>query len=131
MWRNFAQDGKPIYASQCASCHGAQGEGGSGPSLRDRGPRYDLASLTSFVDAKMPFDDPKKCTGDCASAVSKHMVRAFILGGGGGGAVHTGQLHDVGYHRHADLLVSIARAMGDPTPTFGQAGQGPLPGLMV
>ena len=28
-----ASDGATLYATHCASCHGAQGEGGSGPEL--------------------------------------------------------------------------------------------------
>jgi len=55
----------------------------------------------------------------------------FILAGGGGGKVRTGRLLDVGYRRHGDLFVTIARAMGDPLDRFGDASAGPLPGLLA
>lgn len=58
-----------------------------------------------------------------------HDQMPFILAGRGGGAVSTGRVFDAGYRRHGELLVSIARAMGDPLDSFGDSGAGPLPGL--
>jgi hypothetical protein len=60
-----------------------------------------------------------------------HDDMPFVLAGGGGGAIRTGRLLDSGYRRHADLLVAIARAMGESIPTFGEACAGPLPGLLA
>ncbi|CAN5888773.1 DUF1552 domain-containing protein [soil metagenome] len=61
-----------------------------------------------------------------------HDNMPFILGGGGGGALRTGRLFDFGGRRHSDLLGSIAHAMGDPSvQTYGQGGQGLLPGLLA
>ena len=52
--------------------------------------------------------------------------------GRAGGALKTGRLFEYGYRRHSDLLATLARAMGDTSVwTWGQGGQGPLPGLLV
>lgn len=58
-----------------------------------------------------------------------HDQMPFILAGRGGGAVSPGLVYDQGSRRHGELLVSIARAMGDPIDSFGDSGAGPLPGL--
>ncbi len=52
----------------------------------------------------------------------------FIWAGRGGG-VRTGRLLQTSYARHADLWVSVARAMGSSIERFGQASSGPLAGL--
>jgi hypothetical protein len=61
----------------------------------------------------------------------KHDNMPFLLAGGGGGALRTGRLLELGYHRHADLFVGMGRAMGDGLTSFGQESQGPLPGLLT
>jgi hypothetical protein len=55
----------------------------------------------------------------------------FVLGGGGGGAIRTGRLLQFGYERHSNLLVALARAMGQDLNNFGQESRGPLPGLLA
>lgn len=55
----------------------------------------------------------------------------FILAGGGGGSINTGKVMRLGYRRHGDLLVCLARAMGQDIPTWGQESQGPIPGLLT
>jgi hypothetical protein len=60
-----------------------------------------------------------------------HDDMPFVLAGGGGGTIRSGRFVDVGYRRHGDLLVSIARAMGDAIDYFGDASSGPLPGLLA
>jgi hypothetical protein len=60
-----------------------------------------------------------------------HDDMPFILGGKAGGMLRTGRLHDFAGRRHSDLLLSIARMMGDSTQSFGQANQGVLPGLLM
>ena len=61
----------------------------------------------------------------------KHDDMPFILAGKGGGAIKTGQVLDDGVRRHADLLIAIANAMGDPMTSFGDTSSGPLPGLLA
>jgi len=60
-----------------------------------------------------------------------HDDMPFVLAGGGGGTIRTGRFMDVGYRRHGDLFVAIARAMGDNLNSFGDASSGPLPGLLA
>jgi hypothetical protein len=60
-----------------------------------------------------------------------HDDMPFVLAGGGGGSIRTGRLLQFSYRRHADLLVSIANAMGDGIPTFGQDCAGAIPGLLA
>jgi hypothetical protein len=64
-----AGNGEQIYAQMCKSCHGAQGEGGSGPVLRDEYLKHDLASLVGIVDARMPLGQADRCRGQCANDV--------------------------------------------------------------
>jgi hypothetical protein len=71
------------------------------------------------------------CTEVCDGNLHSHDDMPFILAGGGGGTINTGRLLELGYHRHADLLVTLARAMGADLQQFGQASSGPLPGLLA
>jgi hypothetical protein len=54
----------------------------------------------------------------------------FILAGRAGGKLSTGRRLDYGGRRHADLLLSIAHAMGQGLSGFGQGSSGGLPGLL-
>jgi hypothetical protein len=59
----------------------------------------------------------------------------FVLAGGSasaGGPLRSGRLLDFGGRRYSDLLGTIARAMGDQAvSTYGQGGQGLLPGVLA
>src|SRR5262249_27008184 len=71
------------------------------------------------------------CTEICDGNTHLHDDMPFILAGGGAGSVRTGRLLDDGHRRHADLLLAIAHAMGDPLDSFGDSSSGPLPGLLA
>jgi len=58
-----------------------------------------------------------------------HDDMGFVLAGGA--ALNGGRVFDWGYRRHADLHLSIARAMGDSMGSFGDASSGVLPGLLA
>jgi hypothetical protein len=45
-----AASGAPIYAQKCAACHGAQGDGGTGPSLNAGPPRATLDGGKSIAN---------------------------------------------------------------------------------
>ncbi len=50
-------DGAALYATHCGGCHGASGQGGSGPDLRDEVPETDDAELRDIIvngDGSMP-----------------------------------------------------------------------------
>jgi len=59
-----------------------------------------------------------------------HDNMPFLLCGRGGGALSPGRLLSYPGRRHSDLLLSIAHAMNQRIGSFGQAGSGPLPGLL-
>jgi hypothetical protein len=71
------------------------------------------------------------CTEVCDGNTHNHDDMPFILAGGGGGKVSTGRLLDFGGARHGGLFASIGQAMGASFSTFGDAGAGPLPGLVT
>jgi cytochrome c len=71
--------GKAIYAAKCASCHGANAEGGAGPRLFGgigtlKAPQQPVQTVGSywpyatmvfdFVRRTMPWDKPKSLTND-------------------------------------------------------------------
>lgn len=62
---------------QCASCHGAHGEG-----VADEYPaplKGDLTAeaLAKLIDESMPLDDPSLCTGESAKQVADYVYRSF------------------------------------------------------
>ncbi|MBL0216914.1 MAG: DUF1552 domain-containing protein [Myxococcales bacterium] len=71
------------------------------------------------------------CTEVCDGNTHGHDDMPFILAGGGSGRIRTGRLLQLGYRRHADLLLSIANAMGDGLTSFGDASSGGVPGLLA
>ncbi len=71
------------------------------------------------------------CTEVCDGNTHLHDDMPLVLAGGGGGAIRPGRLLSFSYRRHADLLLAIAHAMGDPLGSFGDASGGPLPGLLA
>jgi hypothetical protein len=71
------------------------------------------------------------CTEVAEGNTHSHDDMPFVLCGGGAGSIRTGRYLQLGYRRHADLLLAIANAMGDGAQSFGQGGSGPIPGLLA
>lgn len=71
------------------------------------------------------------CTEVCDGNTHGHDDMPFILAGGGSGRIRTGRIFQLGYRRHADLLLSIAHAMGDGISGFGDASSGGIPDLLA
>jgi cytochrome c553 len=68
--------GQQIYRQQCASCHGANGEGGEEydrPLVGDRS----VAQLSRYIAKSMPKDAPKKCSAKEAANVAGYIHEAF------------------------------------------------------
>lgn len=69
--------GEQIYRKQCASCHGAKGEGTPEdyphPLIGDR----TLPRLTKYIAKSMPEDDPGSCVGEDAEKVAAYIFEAF------------------------------------------------------
>ena len=66
------------------------------------------------------------CTEVCDGNTHLHDDMPIVLCGGAGGAFSTGKLIDAGGRRHADLWISVAEAMGEMIPSFGDVSSGPL-----
>lgn len=88
-----------------------------------------LASLPEGDGTMLDHSLVVLCTEVCDGNTHLHDDMPFILAGGAGGAFSTGRLLDVGYRRHADLWLSVARAMGSDMTSFGDNSAGPIPGL--
>lgn len=70
------------------------------------------------------------CTEVCDGNIHSHDDMPFVLAGGAGGRLRTGRKLDFSGAPHGNLLVTLARAMGDGASRFGQAGTGVLPGVL-
>ena len=70
--------GQSLYAEQCESCHGSQGEGtASGPSLKGCTSCSDADTLTNRIATTMPTADVSQCDVDCAKAVADYILGSF------------------------------------------------------
>ncbi|HVE21158.1 MAG TPA: cytochrome c [Acidocella sp.] len=81
-------EGKVLYARQCASCHGADGQGGIGPRLaggigslasahpvKDVGSYWPFATtLFDYIRRAMPFDHPESLSADQVYAASAYIL---------------------------------------------------------
>jgi mono/diheme cytochrome c family protein len=72
----WAKDGPTIYKSKCAGCHGAQGQGKTGPKLAGTSLSEDdiVKVLTSGGLAKAPHTKPFKG----ADEANAKLVAAYI-----------------------------------------------------
>lgn len=68
--------GAIIFRQLCASCHGANGEGGDGYDQTIEGD-LPVAQLADYVAKTMPEGDPEACAGADAQAVAEYMMEAF------------------------------------------------------
>jgi mono/diheme cytochrome c family protein len=74
----WAEDGAALYKQNCAMCHGAAGEGKSGPSLQKTS--LSAAQVTDVLTKGMegkkpPHNKPySKLTADQASAVATYVA---------------------------------------------------------
>ena len=83
-----AVDGKQVYASRCAKCHGAQAQGGdevalvggqgslkTAKPLKTVGSYWPYATtLWDYVNRSMPFKDPGSLTPSQVYAVTAHIL---------------------------------------------------------
>jgi mono/diheme cytochrome c family protein len=70
--------GATLYAEECAICHGAHGEGGVGPSLKNLSARRDIASTESWI--KDPSPRMPKFFPTALSAQDVNDVASFVSG---------------------------------------------------
>ena len=74
----LADAGQPIYASMCAVCHGAQGEGKIGPALWGPNANYgafkSAQDLLTFITYKMPLTSPGSLTPEQAMDLTAYLL---------------------------------------------------------
>lgn len=76
-----AFDAAAYYASDCAACHGARGEGTSNGAMQIEGfqnSTLSMAQLTSVIETTMPFGNVSDCVGECAEAVAEHIFENYM-----------------------------------------------------
>ena len=101
-------DGRSAYRQHCASCHGADFQGGFGPALK--GAAFvakwkDPAALRSFIVANMPPGNP-----DALSPAAAGAVTSLLLGKGEGGGAGSGG--------------RVTAKNSEPTPASASANEG-------
>lgn len=69
--------GAAIYQKHCASCHGANGEGVEEECPDPLQGERSLASLTRYIDRRMPEDEPHLVSGEDAEKVAEYIYAAF------------------------------------------------------
>jgi len=69
--------GEAIYKKQCASCHGASGEGVSGSYPEALIGDSTVGELTKIIHDTMPESEPHLCTGEDATAVAAYIYKDF------------------------------------------------------
>ncbi len=73
----LSERGAEIYANQCASCHGEQGQGVEGAYAMPLTGDHSIAELADLIDQTMPEGEPEACVGEDAAAVAQYMFDAF------------------------------------------------------
>ena len=69
--------GEQIYRRQCASCHGAAGEGTAENYPHPLAGERSVESLARLIAKTMPEDDPGTCVGEDAEKVAAYIHEAF------------------------------------------------------
>ena len=69
--------GEQIYRQQCASCHGASGEGTEDHYPRPLVGERPIASLARLIAKTMPEDAPGECVGEDAEKVAAFIYERF------------------------------------------------------
>jgi mono/diheme cytochrome c family protein len=75
-----AEPGQRLYATHCAECHGAKGQGGKGFTRRLWGPGSDLrrfgtaGALLEYLELTMPFDDPARLSLEQKRLIARYML---------------------------------------------------------
>ena len=71
-----AANGKRIYVSQCASCHGDRGQGSAEYESPLAGKR-NIATLAKIISETMPADNPNHCVEEDAQDVAQYIYLEF------------------------------------------------------
>jgi Protein of unknown function (DUF1592)/Protein of unknown function (DUF1588)/PA14 domain/Protein of unknown function (DUF1595)/Cytochrome C oxidase, cbb3-type, subunit III len=71
------RSGEEIYRQQCASCHGAKGEGTDDHYPRALVGERSVAGLSRLIAKTMPEDAPGECVGEDADKVAAFIYESF------------------------------------------------------
>lgn len=71
------EQGKQIYAAQCASCHGSKGEGVANVYDQELTGDLSIKELAEMIAESMPEDNPDQCVAKDAHAVAEYIYDAF------------------------------------------------------
>ena len=69
----MAEDGAAVYKAKCAACHGAAGEGKSGPALKGKS-EADVNNVLTNGGKKGPHAKAMNLTADQAKAVAGYVA---------------------------------------------------------
>jgi len=69
--------GEQTYRQQCASCHGAEGEGVPDEFPKPLAGDRSIPQLSALIARTMPSDDPGTCTGEDADRVATYIHDTF------------------------------------------------------
>ncbi len=94
--------GAEAYASQCASCHGVDGSGGSLPIPVNSG--LSRVDLVDIIETTMPLGNPDNCDAQCAADIADYILLELSDGSGGGSS-------------GGESLFSCTAPSNDPGPT--------------
>jgi cytochrome c553 len=72
-----ARSGEEIYRQECASCHGAAGQGTVDNYPHPLAGDKSQSQLAAFIEKSMPEDDPGTCVGDDAKNVAAFVYESF------------------------------------------------------
>lgn len=67
-----------IFATKCARCHGADGEGASDAYQKPLRGSESLDELTELISETMPEDSPEDCTGQEARLLAEYIRRHYL-----------------------------------------------------
>ncbi len=72
--------GQDEYNAQCASCHGADGQGAAvAVSLVNCATCTNIDTLASYISSVMPLGAPQSCAGSCATDVATYIDTVFQI----------------------------------------------------
>lgn len=71
------RSGREIYQQQCASCHGANGEGTLESYPHPLAGERSVGELAQYISKAMPEDKPGTCTGEDARKVAEFISESF------------------------------------------------------
>ena len=79
-----ASPGRDLYATQCAGCHGATGQGGNGGGALDRNTPFE--TLVTQIRDTMPLGNASRCGQSCSENIARYIRAGFSSDSGNDGS---------------------------------------------